>query len=50
MGMIGGEKQLVEEFKLQECDEDQIDLLNDNRGLADLKNALNMSKLILYII
>jgi CRAL/TRIO domain len=38
MGIMGG--QLVEEFKLQECEEDQIDLLNDNRGLADLKNAL----------
>ena len=38
----------MEEFKLQEDDEDQIDLLNDARGLADLKNALFMSMLTFY--
>jgi hypothetical protein len=38
MGIQGA----VEEFKFQEDDEDQIDLLND-RGLADLKNAIQMN-------
>ncbi len=33
----------VEEFKFQEDEDDQVDLLNE-RGLADLKNALQMSK------
>lgn len=33
----------LEEFKFQEDEDDQIDLLND-RGLADLKNAIQMSK------
>ena len=30
----------MEEFKLQEDEDDQIDLLKDNKGLADLKNAI----------
>ena len=38
---VKGEK--MEEFKFEEDEEDQIDLLND-RGLADLKNALQRSK------
>lgn len=36
---MGGTGAQVEEFKFQEDDDDQIDLLND-RGLADLKNAI----------
>lgn len=30
----------MEEFKLQEDDDDQIDLLGEGQGLQDLKNAL----------
>jgi hypothetical protein len=46
-GIFNGQQ--MEEFKLQECEEDQIDLLNDpNRGFADLKSALQMSKLDIY--
>jgi hypothetical protein len=41
---VGGGVQIMEEFKLQECDDDQIDLLAGANGLADLKNALQMSK------
>lgn len=41
---MGGGAGAVEEFKFQEDDDDQVDLLND-RGLADLKNALQMSKI-----
>ena len=37
MGGTGGQ---MEEFKLQEDEDDQIDLLKDNKGLADLKNAI----------
>ena len=37
MGGTGGQ---VEEFKLQEDEDDQIDLLKDDKGLADLKNAI----------
>jgi hypothetical protein len=37
-GALGGP---VEEFKFQDDEDEQIDLLND-RGLSDLKNALQM--------
>ena len=36
---LGGHHGPIEEFKFQEDDDDQVDLLNE-RGLADLKNAL----------
>ncbi len=39
MGHIGA----MEEFKFQDDEDDQLDLLNQE-GLADLKNALRMSK------
>ena len=41
MGGTGGP---CEEFKLEENDDDQIDLLKEAGGLADLKNALKKSK------
>ena len=41
MGGTGGQ---MEEFKLQEDEDDQIDLLKDNKGLNDLKNAIMGSK------
>ena len=37
---MGGTGAQVEEFNLQEDEDDQIDLLKDDRGLADLKNAI----------
>lgn len=36
-GALGGP---VEEYKFQEDEEEQIDLLNDKNGLDDLKNAI----------
>lgn len=44
MGM-GGTGEPVEEFKFQEDDDDQIDLLNDKQGLEDLKSAIFRSKI-----
>lgn len=38
-GALGGGV-AMEEFKLQEDDDDQIDLLGERGGLEDLKNAL----------
>ena len=37
---MGGTGAQVEEFKLEENEDDQVDLLSENRGLADLKNAI----------
>ena len=43
MGGTGGQ---CEEFKLEENDDDQVDLLNEAGGLADLKYAIPRSKII----
>lgn len=39
-GALGGQ---MEEYKFQDDEEEQIDLLNDKQGLDDLKNAIQRS-------
>jgi hypothetical protein len=36
-GMLGGP---VEEFKFQDDEEEQVDLLNENKNFGDLKNIM----------
>jgi hypothetical protein len=36
-GMLGGP---VEEFKFQDDEEEQVDLLNENKNFGDLKNMV----------